>query len=84
MHRSARARRYLRKPWLPAALLPPRPAPQASCTSKVERDMAATLGLQQPRIVRASFNRPNIAYQVRGMYVWAHAVVSAAHCVAKL
>ncbi|GIL86246.1 hypothetical protein Vretimale_13751 [Volvox reticuliferus] len=37
----------------------------ASCTSKVSDDIISVLRLRSPRIIKGSFNRPNIAYQVR-------------------
>ncbi|GIL53905.1 hypothetical protein Vafri_9495 [Volvox africanus] len=37
----------------------------ASCTSKVSDDIISLLQLRSPRIIKGSFNRPNIAYQVR-------------------
>ncbi|GFR47815.1 hypothetical protein Agub_g9592, partial [Astrephomene gubernaculifera] len=37
----------------------------ASCTPKVSDDIIAVLRLRSPRVVKGSFNRPNICYQVR-------------------
>jgi ATP-dependent DNA helicase RecQ len=37
----------------------------ATATSVVGRDILARLGLQDPYLVRASFNRPNLFYEVR-------------------
>ena len=36
----------------------------ATATRRVEQDIIAKLGLRQPFLVRASFNRPNLFYQV--------------------
>lgn len=37
---------------------------QASATPKVRDDIISVLRLKQPRLIKGSFNRPNIAYQV--------------------
>ncbi|PNW72372.1 hypothetical protein CHLRE_16g673393v5 [Chlamydomonas reinhardtii] len=37
----------------------------ASATPKVRDDIISVLRLKQPRLIKGSFNRPNIAYQVR-------------------
>ncbi|KAG2447299.1 hypothetical protein HYH02_007629 [Chlamydomonas schloesseri] len=37
----------------------------ASATPKVRDDITSVLRLKQPRVIKGSFNRPNIAYQVR-------------------
>lgn len=37
----------------------------ATATPKVQEDIIARIGLRNPEIVRASFNRPNLFYQVR-------------------
>ncbi|KXZ55754.1 hypothetical protein GPECTOR_2g1304 [Gonium pectorale] len=37
----------------------------ASCTPKVQADITSVLGLRDPALIKGSFNRPNIAYQVR-------------------
>ncbi|KAG2434182.1 hypothetical protein HXX76_007908 [Chlamydomonas incerta] len=37
----------------------------ASATPKVRDDIITVLRLKQPRLIKGSFNRPNIAYQVR-------------------
>jgi len=36
----------------------------ATATQKVQEDIIARIGLRKPHIVRASFNRPNLFYQV--------------------
>ncbi|NTW59675.1 MAG: ATP-dependent DNA helicase RecQ, partial [Nitrospirae bacterium] len=36
----------------------------ATATQKVQQDIINTIGLRTPRVVRASFNRPNLFYQV--------------------
>jgi ATP-dependent DNA helicase RecQ len=36
----------------------------ATATHKVQQDIVAKLGLRSPHVVRASFNRPNLFYQV--------------------
>lgn len=36
----------------------------ATATAKVQEDICARLGLRKPFVVRASFNRPNLFYQV--------------------
>ncbi|MEW5301248.1 MAG: hypothetical protein WDW38_009457 [Sanguina aurantia] len=45
--------------------LTPIAALTASCTKRVERSIMEVLKLKQPVLVQASFNRPNIQYQVR-------------------
>jgi ATP-dependent DNA helicase RecQ len=49
-----------------ASLFPgvPTAAFTATATEKVQQDIIARLGLRTPHIVRASFNRPNLFYQV--------------------
>ncbi|TAN40229.1 MAG: DNA helicase RecQ [Nitrospirae bacterium] len=37
----------------------------ATATEKVQRDIITKLGLRDPHVVRASFDRPNLFYQVR-------------------
>ena len=37
----------------------------ATATQKVQEDIIARLGLRRPHIVRASFNRPNLFYEVK-------------------
>ena len=36
----------------------------ATATQKVQQDIIARIGLRKPHIIRASFNRPNLFYQV--------------------
>lgn len=37
----------------------------ATATPKVQEDIIARIGLRNPQVVRASFNRPNLFYQVK-------------------
>ena len=37
----------------------------ATATQKVQEDIIARLGLRRPHVVRASFNRPNLFYEVK-------------------
>ncbi|MCL4490498.1 MAG: DNA helicase RecQ [Nitrospirae bacterium] len=50
-----------------AALFPDVPvaAFTATATQRVQEDIIRRIGLRRPHIVRASFNRPNLFYQVR-------------------
>lgn len=41
------------------------PIVQASATESVRQSIAATLGLVNPDVLQASFNRPNIAYEIK-------------------
>ncbi len=37
----------------------------ATATQKVQEDIINKIGLRRPHIVRASFNRPNLFYEVK-------------------
>ncbi len=40
------------------------PAAQASCTGRVQDNILQALRLKGAKVIKASFNRPNIQYQV--------------------
>ena len=37
---------------------------QATCTDRIQHDIISDLRLKKPKVLSASFNRPNIRYQV--------------------
>lgn len=47
------------------------PALQASCTKEVQKSIINVLSMKESLVLRSSFNRPNIEYQV-GQHVQHH------------